>query len=63
MKLSKWAKENGLSYHTAWNLFKGGNLPVPAQQLKTGTILVHCEAKSQKESKQVALYARVSSHD
>ena len=40
MKLSVWAKNNGLSYKTAWNLFQKGNLPVKATQLATGTIIV-----------------------
>jgi putative resolvase len=40
MKLSEGAKKNGLSYRTAWRLFSEGKLPVPAQQLQTGTILV-----------------------
>lgn len=40
MKLSDWAKKNGLTYQTAYKLFKDGNLPVPALQLNTGTILV-----------------------
>ena len=40
MKLSDWAKNNGLSYRTAWNLFKAGKLPVKAIQLESGTIIV-----------------------
>lgn len=40
MKLSQWAKKVGLTYNTAWRLFKSGKLPVKAIQLKTGTILV-----------------------
>jgi len=41
MKLSAWAKQNGLTYRTAWRMWRDGNLPVPAEQLATGTILVH----------------------
>lgn len=62
MKLSHWAKKNGLSYHTAWKLFKDGNLPVAAQQLKTGTILVQGN-EPENISKHAVLYCRVSSHD
>lgn len=62
MKLSQWAKKNGLSYHTAWKLFRDGHLPVAAQQLKTGTILVQ-SPELQNISQQVVLYCRVSSHD
>ena len=61
MKLSVWAKQTGISYRTAWQLFKDGNLPVPAYQLSTGTVIIqeHDSSKAQK----VALYARVSSSD
>jgi predicted site-specific integrase-resolvase len=41
MKLSAWAKKNGLTYKAAWRLFKTNQLPVPTTQLKTGAILVH----------------------
>lgn len=40
MKLSKWAKQQGISYRTAWNWFKAGKMPVHAIQTKSGTILV-----------------------
>ncbi len=45
MKLSEWAKKNGLTYQTAWNLFNKGKLPVKAVKLETGTILVEEEIK------------------
>ena len=61
MKLSTWAKKNGICYKTAWRLYRNGQLPVPAKQLSTGTILVEEEAV--KECGCVAVYARVSSHD
>ena len=60
MKLSAWAKEQGIGYLTAWRWFKNGTLPVPAVQLKTGTILV--TPQKAKEGK-TAIYARVSSAD
>ena len=41
MKLSDWATQQGIQYKTAYHWFKSGILPVPAQQLPTGTILVH----------------------
>jgi putative resolvase len=37
---SEWAREQGISYRTAWRWFKAGTLPVPAKQAATGTILV-----------------------
>ena len=61
MKLSTWARQQGLSYKTAWRLWKAGNLPVPAEQLATGTVIVH--AAPVNEPPGVALYARVSSAD
>ena len=60
MKLSTWAKINGLDYQTAWHLFKNGNLPVKAIQLKTGTILIK-EDQPMVDDKTV-IYCRVSNH-
>ena len=40
IKLSVWAERNGVSYKTAHRMFSKGQLPVPATQLNTGTILV-----------------------
>ena len=40
MKLSDWARKQGVSYLTAWRGFKSGKFPVPARQLPSGTILV-----------------------
>jgi putative resolvase len=60
MKLSHWAKQQGISYTTAWRMWKSGRLPVPAEQLQTGTVIVHAEAP---KAAGVALYARVSSAD
>jgi putative resolvase len=39
MKLSAWARQQGLSYKTAWRLWKAGKLPVPAEQLAIGTVI------------------------
>lgn len=61
MKLSAWAKQNGVPYKTAWKWFKAGILPAPARQLPTGTILV--DPPQETRAAQVALYARVSSSD
>ncbi|ABZ84026.1 resolvase, n terminal domain [Heliomicrobium modesticaldum Ice1] len=60
MKLSEWAKKNGITYRTAWQWFKAGKLPVPAVQMPTGTILIQ---EGGKHEGKVALYARVSSAD
>lgn len=58
MKLSQWAKEQGLSYQTAWNWIKAKTFPVPYQQLETGTILVFPENKQELKT---YIYCRVSS--
>ena len=59
MKLSVWAELQGVSYKTAWRMWKAGSLPVPAYQLPTGTVVV--DAK--RPANGVALYARVSGND
>lgn len=61
MKLSDWAKQQGISYETAWRWFRDDKLPVPSTQTETGTILVHPETLP--EPSKTVLYARVSSHD
>jgi len=59
MKLSDWARSQGIKYQTAFFWFKAGKLPVPAYQTKTGTIIVEVSPSSQGKT---AAYARVSSH-
>jgi putative resolvase len=60
MKLSTWARKQGVSYRTAWRWFKEGKLPVIAEQTKTGTILIKDEITVPNSA---AIYARVSSSD
>lgn len=60
MKLSEWAKQQGIAYKTAWRMWKLGQLPLPVEQLPTGTIIVHPAAIP---ADGCALYARVSSAD
>ena len=59
MKLSEWAKRTGVSYHTAYHWFKDGNMPVPAYQTATGTIIV--EVPADAPDSVAVIYARVSS--
>lgn len=59
MKLSVWAELQGVSYKTAWRIWKAGTLPVPAEQLATGAVVVHAESRANG----AGLYARVSSSD
>ena len=61
MKLSEWAKRQGVHYQTAWRWFQQGVLPANAVQLPTGTILVEEQAEGPPGG--VALYARVSGSD
>jgi len=61
MKLSEWAKQQGLSYKTAWRMWKLGQLPIPVEQLPTGTVIVHPPLTAIEGG--AALYARVSSAD
>ena len=53
MKLSIWAKQQGISYQTAWNWFKNNNLPIPFKQLENGTILVFPEKKQKTFQKEI----------
>jgi predicted site-specific integrase-resolvase len=43
MKLSDYAKKVGVSYRTAWNWFKAGQI-VGAYKLPSGTIIVPDQA-------------------
>jgi putative resolvase len=60
MKLSTWAKQQGVDYKTAYRWFRAGILPVASKQLPTGTILVDPPAT---HTTATVLYARVSSAD
>ena len=61
MKLSDWARKEGITYKTAWLWWKAGTLPVKATQMASGTILVEEQTKPRNET--AAVYARVSSSD
>jgi len=58
MKLSTYAKEVGVTYKTAYQWWRAGQLD--AYQLPTGTIIVR---ETKPSAMGVALYARVSSAD
>jgi len=60
VKLADWAKEQGISYITAYRWWRKEILPVPAEQIETGTIMVYPQKVA---TGGVALYARVSSSD
>ena len=40
VKLSEWARQQGVSYQTAWRWVKAGTMPVPVRQAASGTWLV-----------------------
>lgn len=58
MKLSDFAKSKGVSYKTAWRMWKRGELN--AEQLASGTIIVNL---NKKINKGVVIYTRVSSSE
>ena len=60
MKLSAYAKQQGISYQTAWRMWQRRELP--AHQLPSGTVIVEVPSPPQAVRPQkVAVYARVSS--
>ncbi|MBU4374468.1 MAG: IS607 family transposase [Euryarchaeota archaeon] len=60
MKLSDWARKQGISYKTAWRLWKAGKLN--AHQLPTGTVIVMEDIQKSLPDK-VCIYTRVSSSE
>jgi putative resolvase len=61
MKLSAYAKQQGISYRTALRWWKAGL--IPGYQAVTGTIIVTEPEASPARPGKVAIYARVSSHE
>ncbi|GHO49797.1 IS607 family transposase [Ktedonospora formicarum] len=59
MKLSQYAKQQGVSYTTAWRWYKAGQLDV--YQTATGTVIVRDPIQVTGHVGRIALYARVSS--
>ena len=59
MKLSEYAKKLGISYMTAWRMYRRGE--INAYRLPTGTIIV--EPEEHKLPNKVCIYARVSSNE
>lgn len=57
MKLSDWAKKQGISYRTTWNWHKSGKMPVKTTITPSGTILVEekdiFKLSNKKERKQL----------
>ena len=59
MKLSDWAKKQGISYMTAYRWFKANKLPVQAYQAQSSTIIV-TETTPKTTTEKVVVYCRVS---
>ena len=62
MKLSTWAKSQGISYLTAWRWVKTNKFPLPFTYMPSGTIIVQ-DNPPKKASDEAWIYCRVSSHD
>lgn len=60
MKLSKYAKDLGIHYQTAWLHYKAGEIE-GAYTLPSGTIIVP-DGKPCSKEEHTAIYGRVSSH-
>lgn len=61
MKLSQYAKQQGISYRTALRWFRDGT--IQGYQAPSGTIIVTEREQVQHISEKVAVYARVSSSE
>ena len=59
MKLSEYARQQGISYRTAFRWWQAGQ--IPGYQAATGTIIVHEPNESRAAPQRVAIYARISS--
>ena len=62
MKLSQWAKKQGICYRTAWQMFKDGKIK-NSYKLETGTIIVREIEKKENKKIKTIVYARVSSSE
>ena len=61
MKISEYAKQYGITYHTAWHHFHKGKIP-GYQDPDTGTIYIERPSeKTKTPGNRAVLYARVSS--
>lgn len=59
MKLSEYAKQNSVTYRTAWNWYKAGKIP-NARQLQTGTVVID-DTPNINMDEYTVIYCRVSS--
>src|SRR5260370_4966979 len=61
MKLSTYAKQLGISYSTAWRMWKRGE--IAGYQLASGTVSVNQHEQESHVIRKVAIYARVSTSE
>lgn len=61
IKLSQWAKENGVCYRTAYNYFWSGK--IQGEQLHSGTILVENDDNVKRKNEKIVIYCRESSSE
>lgn len=61
MKLSTYAKQLGISYSTAWRMWKRGE--IAGYQLLSGTVIVNQPEQESYVTRKVAIYARVSNSE
>ena len=61
MKLSTYAKQLGISYSTAWRMWKRGE--IAGYQLVSGTVIVNQPEQESPVTRKVAIYARVSNSE
>lgn len=62
IKLSTWARDNGIHHKTAYRWYKNGKMPYPTYKIGPKTIVVEVPDEDSSEDKTV-IYSRVSSHD
>ena len=61
MKLSTYAKQLGISYSTAWRMWKRGE--IAGYQLVSGTVIVNQPEQESHVTRKVAIYARISNSE
>lgn len=61
MKLSAYAKKQGVSYRTAVRWVKEGKIPCRVEKMPSGTIIIH--ELDVNQNNDVVIYARVSTYD
>lgn len=61
MKLTEWAKHQGITYRTAWSWFKAGKIK-NSYATETGSIFVDLPENALKKTELNLIYCRVSNH-